>query len=279
MLTTEQTNAFTARGFLVEDSLFSADEVGIFRDEADRLLGLLVNSSLANRRLSGRLDVRDLGDGQHVVRKVQPLVDLSLAFSRLALDPRLVERVAGLLGGAVDLMEDKLSYKQRIPPVMAGFEPPRADDRFLRHNDWAYHRAQGYGPSILNAAICIDDCPPESGPLHVWPGTHKQHIEHEPVGRSYEVPLGRLPAPEGLDVPAAAGSLVLFHGLLVHCSRPNASGRPRRMAIFSYHLRSEPVYSDARNGPTRLAESPYEWRYACLKMSGEFRDPFVVRRD
>lgn len=278
-LTSEQIRAFQAHGFVVLESLFAAAEIKALRSEANKVLELLVNSSLANQRKSGRLDIRELPEGGHVVRKVQPLVDLSLAFTRVAQDSRLVAPVCELLGGQAELMEDKLAYKQHVPPVMAGLDLPRADDRFLRHNDWAYHRAQGYGPSIINAAVCVDDCPRESGPLHVWPGTQLQHIEHEPVGQSYEVPLSRLSAPEGIDVLAGAGSVIFFHAVLVHCSQPNASGRPRRMAIFSYRRCDDPVYCDARNGPTRLRESPYEWRYARLKSSGDFHDLFIADVD
>lgn len=273
-MTTRQMHEFETQGFIVLESLFAASELVTLRNEANRLLEVLVNSSLANHRKSGRLDIRELSDGRHVVRKIQPFVDLSLVFSRVAQDSRLVGPVSQLLGGSVDLMEDKLNYKQCVPPVMADFGLPRADDRFLRHNDWAYHRAQGYAPSMVNAAICVDDCPPESGPLHVWPGTHAEHIEHEQIGQSYEVPAPRLPAPEGMDIPADAGSLILFHTLLVHCSRPNTSHRPRRVAIFSYHRCDEPVLPDARNGPTRFRESPYEWQYVRLKARGEFQDLF-----
>ena len=279
VLATEQVRTFETSGFVVLDSLFTAPELEALRKEADQLLELLVNSSLANQRKSGRLDIRVLSDGRHVVRKIQPLVDLSLLFTRVTQDLRLIEPVSQLLGASADLMEDKLNYKQCVPPVMADFELPLADDRFLRHNDWAYHRAQGYSPSLINAALCIDDCPRESGPLHVWPGTHSRHIEHEQVGRSYEVPLPNLPVPEGIDVIAGAGSLILFHALLVHCSRPNTSGRPRRMAIFSYHRSDDPVFSDARNGPMRLREAPYEWQYVRAKTTGEFRDLFIAPRD
>jgi hypothetical protein len=60
--------------------------------------------------------------------------------------------------------------------------PIRAvDDRFPVHNDWAYYRYQDYPQDILSSAVSLDDCPRASDPIHVWPGSHQQHLEHESV--------------------------------------------------------------------------------------------------
>ena len=40
--------------------------------------------------------------------------------------------------------------------------------------------------------------------------------------------------------------------------RTNCSGRPRRIAIFSYQPEGSEIPADARNGPMRVAEAPYE---------------------
>ena len=39
----------------------------------------------------------------------------------------------------------------------------------------------------------------------------------------------------GVDILAPAGSVMIFHALLVHNSRPNTSGRPRRIMIYSHY--------------------------------------------
>ena len=54
---------------------------------------------------------------------------------------------------------------------------------------------------------------------------------------------------------------MLFHSLLVHNSRPNVSGRPRRVMIYSHYPAGANMGHDVRNGPNRLREAPWEWEY------------------
>ena len=71
-----------------------------------------------------------------------------------------------------------------------------------------------------------------------------------------------------------AGSVAFFSSLLVHNSRPNTSGKPRRMMIYSHYPASAKMGVDVRNGPTRLRESPYEWEYTRMKLRGKENDVF-----
>ena len=57
-LDTDQTAAFGRDGYLVLPGVFDADEVAAMRADADFILELIVNSSLANERQSRRLDIR-----------------------------------------------------------------------------------------------------------------------------------------------------------------------------------------------------------------------------
>jgi len=58
MLTAEQTSFFQKNGYLVLESVLSADEVVAMRAEVDDLLATILNSSSAQVRTSGRLDWR-----------------------------------------------------------------------------------------------------------------------------------------------------------------------------------------------------------------------------
>lgn len=274
----DQLSRFEDDGFLVLERFFDDEELTAMQGECDRLMEFLINSSLANQRRSARLDLRQKPDGSQVLRKIQPVIDISTSFRILATDSRLIGCLEQLMEDP-ELMEEKLNYKQHLPEPVAGLELHTADDSFLVHNDWTYHREQGYPPQILNAAIAIDACRPDSGPLKVWPGTHKRHVEHDRVivgdgYRSYQVPAGYVDPAAGVDLVTPWGSLILFHGLLLHSSAPNISGRPRRLMIFSYCPRGSGPAADARNGPTRRAESVYEARYRELKERGELSDRF-----
>jgi len=265
---------FQEHGYVAMERVFSDDEVQRMRKEADDILELILNSSNSLERQSGRLDlVRN--EAGFLVRKIQPINDLSLYLSQISADSRLLDPMRALMNEEPILMEEKLNYKQPLPGLSFGFETkPRGTDRFPVHNDWAYYRAQNYPQGIISSAITLDDCPAEAGPIHIWPGTHKSHLEHESVDIGLQVQPGLVDFEGGEDLLLPAGSVAFFSSLLVHNSRPNTSGKPRRMMIYSHYPASAKMGVDVRNGPTRLREAPYEWEYTRMKLRGEGRDVF-----
>lgn len=271
----DHTDAFDREGYLVLPGVFDADEVAAMRTDADFILELIVNSSLANRRQSRRLDIRRKADGTMVVRKIQPIVDLALALAKFSNDQRLLGPMSELMGDEPVLMEEKLNYKQPVPS-MATFRVPEDDDRFPVHNDWAYYRVNGYPQSIVSSALTIDECHEDNGPIRVFPGTHKRHVDHLRVRNGLEVPSGTVDPDRSVAVVAPPGSVVFFHSCLIHTSSPNDSGAPRRVMIYSHYPKAAALGFDIRNGPNRLNESPWEWRYQRMKAAGEFVDSFRV---
>ena len=265
---------FQEHGYVAMERVFSDDEVRRMRKEADEILELILNSSNSLERQSGRLDlVRN--EAGFLVRKIQPINDLSLYLSQISADSRLLDPMRALMNEEPILMEEKLNYKQPLPSLSFGFETkPRDTDRFPVHNDWAYYRAQNYPQGIISSAITLDDCPAESGPIRIWPGTHKSHLEHESVDIGLQVQPGLVDFEGGEDLLLPAGSVAFFSSLLVHNSRPNISEKPRRMMIYSHYPASAKMGVDVRNGPTRLREAPYEWEYTRMKLRGEGRDVF-----
>jgi len=265
---------FQEHGYVAMERVFSDDEVQRMRKEADDILELILNSSNSLERQSGRLDLvrNELG---FLVRKIQPINDLSLYLSQISADSRLLDPMRALMNEEPILMEEKLNYKQPLPGLSFGFETkPRDTDRFPVHNDWAYYRTQNYPQGIISSAITLDDCPAESGPIRIWPGTHKSHLEHESVDIGLQVQPGLVDFEGGEDLLLPAGSVAFFSSLLVHNSRPNISEKPRRMMIYSHYPASAKMGVDVRNGPTRLREAPYEWEYTRMKLRGEGRDVF-----
>ncbi|MCC2672571.1 MAG: phytanoyl-CoA dioxygenase, partial [Armatimonadetes bacterium] len=261
---------FQAEGYLVLPSVFETDEIARMRSEADRILELILNSSVALERCSSRLDWRELPGGTQIVRKIQPINDLSDYLTEVSHDPRLLQPMRQIMGHEPILMEEKLNYKQPLPERVGGIAVRPLDDRFPVHNDWAYYRVQNYPQDILSSAISLDDCPPESGPIRVWPGSHVRHLEHEAVDIGLQVERGLIDFEGGVDILAPAGSVMLFHALLVHNSRSNTSGKPRRIMIYSHYPDRVDMGHDVRNGPTRAQEQPFEARYRELVERSEF---------
>lgn len=275
LLDAAQCAQFAEQGYLVLPGAFTAAEVERMRGEADRILELVINSSLALGRTSGRLDLAQDEAGRQMVRKIQPINDLSLYLSQVAADERLIGPMRQLMGDEPVLMEEKLNYKEPLPEPLAGLQPGRAATHFPVHSDWAYYKSQNYPQSIISSAVAMDDSTPESGPLRVWPGSHAAHLEHERLpDRDLQVRADLIDLQGGEDVLAPAGSVMLFHVLLVHSSRSNRSGRPRRLMIYSHFPQAAGIGFDARNGRQRFTESPFEWEYAARLLRGEAAAPF-----
>ncbi len=267
---------YNNQGYLVIPDVFSQSEIMEMRSESDRLLELMVNSSLANQRTSERLDLRVLPSGNQVIRKIQPINDLSLYFTKVSQDNRVISTIRELISDDPELIEEKLSYKQHLPVPIDGIHALNAEDRFFAHCDWAYHKEQGYPPKTINVGIWLDDSPPMSGPLQVWPESHKKILHHDKIGKSYIVPEELLQDYNPVELIPEAGAVIYFHGLLVHSSKPNSTRLPRRIMFFNYVAKSESVGFDVRNGPRRYNESPYEWNYQIMKDKGTFIDKFKI---
>jgi len=277
-LTSDQLEQFQRDGYLVLPAVFDEEEVRRMRAEADRILELILNSSVALKRRSGRLDWRELPDGSQIIRKIQPINDLSDYLAEVSSDPRLIEPMRQIMGHEPILMEEKLNYKQPLPRRIEGIEIRRMDDRFPVHNDWAYYRAQEYPQDILSSAISMDDSPVDSGPLHVWPGSHREYLEHESMENGLQIKPELIDFGGGVDILAPAGSVMIFHALLAHSSRPNSSGRPRRIMIYSHYPARVDMGQDVRNGPTRRREQPFEQQYRDMVARGEFTPVFAALR-
>jgi len=184
-----------------------------------------------------------------------------------------------LMGDEPILMEEKLNYKQPLPEPLPEdiFAPTRESSRFPVHNDWAYYRAQDYPQAILSSAIFLDECTPYNGPIRIWPGTHREYLEHENVeGLGLQVLAGSVDFEGGEAVVGPPGTVVVFHSLLVHNSLPNPTGAPRRVMIYSHYPKEAAMGFDVRNGPNRLRQSPREIAYLRAKAEGRYVDRFTA---
>ena len=88
ILNKEQIFQFNEEGYLVLENLFSEDEILNMQLESVRILELIINSSLYHHRTSGRLDLRKSQTGLQSIRKIQPVNDLSLFFSKICSEAR-----------------------------------------------------------------------------------------------------------------------------------------------------------------------------------------------
>lgn len=280
-LTEAQVRQFGEEGCLVLPEVFSPQETAAMAAEADRLLEMAINCSLALGGRSPRLDALRMPDDAETldVRKLQPVNDLSELFRRVSGGERLLGPLRQLLGAEPVLMEEKLNYKQRIacPVFLQRIPTPVGDDRFFLHHDWGYYRMQGYPPEILSSAIAIDEVTSAKGPLRVLPGSHKREWplkDPDPAHGLGIVRPGLVPESDLVEVLAPAGSVLIFHSLLLHDSPPNRTREPRRILILSHYPDTFSFEEDARNRTGRAAAQRAEARYRAMLAQGAYEDEF-----
>ena len=244
-LTPEQHAQFDRDGYLFFPGLFSRQETKTLNDAVPELY---------SRREA--YNVRE--KGKDAVRTNFAAHLYSEPFAKLARHPRMVEPVQELIGEALYMHQFKINGK-------AAFD----GDVWQWHQDYGTWKNDDLMPAerAMNVAIFLDDVNDFNGPLMFIPGSHKRGVvdaRHDLTTTSY--PLWTIDdaliaqlveraggrggfdaqsryVPGGIVSPKGpAGSMILFHGCLVHASGSNLSPWDRvsvylSLCAVSNHIR------------------------------------------
>ena len=219
-LSGDQVARFEREGYIFLPEVFSAAEVGVLAAEARRIFTL---------------------DREEVWREDNGAPRTALAahlysepFRRLGAHPRLVEPVMQILGEEVYMHQFKVNAKAAFDGAV-----------------WQWH--QDYGtwarddlmpePRAMNIALFIDEVTAANGPLLFIPGSHTRGVVeagHDLETTSYPLwtldreSVRALADDGGVMAPVGPpGSVLLFHGNLVHASPPNISPWDRVIVYLS----------------------------------------------
>ena len=164
------------------------------------------------------------------------------AFRRLGAHPRLIEPVRQLLGEDVYMHQYKINAK-------AAFE----GDVWQWHQDYGtWARDDGMPePRAMNIAVFMDEVLPINGALMFIPQSHKQGMlaaGHDLETTSYPLwtldqkTVTELAEQGGIVAPTGpAGSVIMFHGNLVHASPPNITPYPRKIVYLTLNAVSNHI--------------------------------------
>lgn len=260
MLTAGQRKDYNEQGYLLLPGVFTEDETKALAAEADRL---------ADRSNPQRVMERD---GENV-RAVYGVHHLSDTFDRLTRDRRAVEPARELLGSDVYIHQTQLNPKA-----------PLVGDVWEWHQDFLYWaRDDGMPkPDVLSAAIFFNDVTEFNGQILVIPGSHKLILENETTryadgwetaaqGFQHRIGLDTLRRIAGEDrmvsVRERRGSILIFHGCVLHCSTPNLSPFARTVLFIRYN--------SIKNTLAPIANPRPEW-VACRnpKIVAPLAEPF-----
>lgn len=220
---------FDERGLVVLEEEFSSAEVSAMKAEVARLEGEDVPQRL--REVDSDL-----------IRAIYGVHDLSPLLDRLTRDPRLVDLSEKLLRSPVYIHQTQVSPKKAF-----------GGNTWPWHQDFLYwSRDDGMPTSnVLSASIFLDEVTELNGPIFVVEGSHRLDLQTETsthgsgwektarIGDKYQIDpavlssiMDRHPT---TSVKGGAGTLVMFHGGLLHCSPPNLSGRSRSILFVRYN--------------------------------------------
>ncbi|MCY4609555.1 MAG: phytanoyl-CoA dioxygenase family protein [bacterium] len=216
-----QMDRFHETGYLMLPNLFSTDEAEVLRRAAAEVYAL---------------------DREEVVREkdgVSPRTAFAAhcyheAFRRLGRHPRLIEPVMQLLGGPVYIHQYKVNAKVAFN-----------GDVWQWHQDYGTWSRDDLMPEAraMNIALFVDDVTEFNGPLWIIPGSHRGGVYeagHDLDTTSY--PLWTLDRATVTDLAerggifsakGKAGSVLMFHGNIVHASSPNMSPWGRTVVYLS----------------------------------------------
>lgn len=118
------------------------------------------------------------------------------------------------------------------------------------HQDYAYWTRTG-PPAHVTVFISLDDMGPENGGLEYVPGSHRWGLfPSQDFGGELDAMLDGLPPELGasfdpVPVRLRAGQASIHHSHLIHGSRANRSGSPRRAAVLNYFADGTRVTDDS----------------------------------
>jgi ectoine hydroxylase len=226
-LSAEQLRQFEDQGYCFFPNCFSEEEIGLMRSGADDILNQ--HREEVWREKSGAPRTAFAAHKYHEV------------FRLLAHHPRLVEPLRQVFGEDVYVHQFKLNAK-------AAFE----GDVWQWHQDYGTWARDDGMPAAraMNIAVFLDEVMPINGPLLLIPGSHRQGVfeaGHDKLTTSYPLwtldkdTVTRLVAEaeaahgQGIVAPTGLpGSVLMFHGNLVHASPPNITPYPRKIVYLTF---------------------------------------------
>lgn len=238
--TPTELEAYRKQGFFVRPGVLREVELVELRAAVERIhqcinreaeRGLAPIEWIDGRRyqdLLGSTVKWEWAEGSREIRSMEPVHHLDSALDALIDDPRLWQAARDLIGAeAVSLFTDKLNFKR---PQGAPF-PWHQDAPY-----WAF--GCDHLDRLASLQLYLDDASAGNGCLWMIPGSHlhgalPQAEDRGVLGKLY-TDVEQLDGSAPLPIEAPAGSLIYFHGDVVHGSRRNRSPHSRRALVFTY---------------------------------------------
>jgi ectoine hydroxylase len=224
---------FHEQGFLFLPEVFTPQEIGVLKREAERIYG------------SDRKEVWREKSG--APRTAFAAHTYNEGYRLLGAHPRLIKPVEQIFGEQVYMHQFKVNAKSAFDGEV-----------------WQWH--QDYGtwvrddgmpePRAMNIAVFIDEVMSINGPLMLVPGSHRHgslKASHDLSTTSYPLwtldkeTVTRLVEEGGIVSPIGKpGGVLMFHGNLVHGSAGNITPYPRTIVYLTLNTVSNWIRTPTR---------------------------------
>src|SRR6186997_865530 len=226
ILSKQQIQQFDSEGYLFLPALFSEEEIAVLRSEAEAIY---------------RTDRKEIWrEKSGSPRTAFAAHTYNEAFRLLGHHPRLIRPVEQVFGEKLYMHQFKINAKAKFD-----------GDVWQWHQDYGtWARDDGMPePRAMNIAVFLDEVFPFNGALMLVPRSHKHgtlQAGHDLKTTSY--PLWTLDQDTvtrlcrdaerdgrpGIVAPTGKpGSVLMFHGNLVHASAPNITPYPRKIVYLT----------------------------------------------
>ncbi|MFQ5515425.1 MAG: phytanoyl-CoA dioxygenase family protein [Myxococcota bacterium] len=239
--TAQELDSYREHGYFMRPAQLAEQELEPLRSAVEEVHARIVHEAAredapAVERIDGKRYQKLLGSSVkwewqetfQEIRSMEPYHHLDPRLDALLDDPRLwgpTRRVVD--SDSVSLFSDKLNFKR---PKGAPF-PWHQDTPY-----WAF--GCQHLDRLVSVLVYLDDATRENGCLWVIPGSHRHGVlpvfeDQGVLGRLYtDLRRADVGTPVALEAPA--GSVLFFHGDLVHGSRSNRSPVSRRALVLTY---------------------------------------------
>jgi phytanoyl-CoA hydroxylase len=212
-------------GFIKVEGLLTADEVGWYVGQYDRILSGEIDAGQWRSDLGSGADPKKKGV-ENITQVMWPS-ELIAEFRASPAYERALRIVRDLLGEDMDFDFDMLIDKAPGTKTVTPF-----------HQDMAYW-VDLPDKRALSCWIALDEATIDNGCMWFGAGSHLQPVrKHRPAGKGGGALECDGSEAECVCVPLKAGSCTFHNGGVLHYSRGNSTDRHRRALIINFRPRS-----------------------------------------
>jgi len=232
-LTQEQLDHFETEGWLLLPELFTLEEVDLLRREAEAIYAQHRPEIWREKNGAPRIAF-----AAHTYNE---------AFRLLGSHPRMIKPVEQVFGEQVYMHQFKINAKSAF-----------TGDVWQWHQDYGtWKRDDGMPePRAMNISVFLDEVLPINGPLMLVPrsqnagdleASHDLETTSYPLWTLDEETVTRLARQGGIVAPTGKpGSMLMFHGNLVHGSAGNITPYPRKIVYLTLNAVSNHIRKPTR---------------------------------